>query len=368
MLSIEFVNLKDEEILEISPYDNYYDDTNENEMIKVTDILNPEILRKDEDKYKSLHSYVKQYNQRVAKSKIQIPDTFPYSKSNKAEILNLLQEEEPHIAGFKNQLHKISTKKNVKLPSIRRKHNELNYDNIPKDYRKLDLRQNSKKNDQEEKSPLLIINAEEINKYIDLSTTMEDTMESTDENDYDYDALKMDYEQQLRKYENISDKLGYTYEEDKITKKPFEGVISNETKYCTNKDMKFFGIKAIKCLIYNYQHVKDTTEAKETLSKIWLIVKVWLCIYVCIAIPCWCQRGNDLFYIYQIICKRWCCCWFRCKICFPRERIIFVKQYYAQNPPGILIPKLNKKKPIKYEPSEFEQDMHEKLETAIKNI
>ncbi|KAI4477867.1 hypothetical protein M0804_012347 [Polistes exclamans] len=266
---IKFVNLKDEEILEISPYDNYYDDKNENEMIKIADIFNPEILKKDKDKYKPLHSYVKQYNQHVAKSKIQISDIFPYSKPNKAEIINLLQEEEPHIAGFKNQLNK-------------------------------------RKSYQEEKSPPLIISAEEINKYIDLSTTMEDTTESTDKNDYDYVALKMDYEQQLKKHKNISDKLEYNYAEDKMTKKPFEGVItSNDTKYCTNKDMKSFG---------------------------------------------------------------WCCCWFRCKICFPRERIIFVKQYYAQNPPGILIPKLNKKKPIKYEPSEFEQDMHEMLETAIKNI
>ncbi|XP_015185926.1 PREDICTED: uncharacterized protein LOC107071437 [Polistes dominula] len=185
---------------------------------------------------------------------------------------------------------------------------------------------------------------------------MGDTTEFTDKSDYDYDALKMDYEQQLKKHKHISDKLEYTYAKDKMTKKPFEGVIiSNDTKYCTNKDMKYFGIKAIKCLIYNYKNVKDTMEAKETLSKIWLIIKVWLCIYVFIAIPCWCQRG-------------WCCCWFRCKICFPRERIIFVKQYYTHNPPGILIPKHNKKKPIKYEPSEFEQDIYDKFETAIKNI
>lgn len=39
-----------------------------------------------------------------------------------------------------------------------------------------------------------------------------------------------------------------------------------------------------------------------------------------------------------------------------------------RNPPGILIPKLSKKKPIKYEPSEYEQDMYEKLEAAIRNI
>lgn len=64
-------------------------------------------MKKDENKYKPLHSYVKQYNQRVAKNKIQIPDTFPYSQFNKEQILNLLQEDEPHIAGFKSEINKV---------------------------------------------------------------------------------------------------------------------------------------------------------------------------------------------------------------------------------------------------------------------
>ncbi|KAF7379730.1 hypothetical protein HZH68_016678 [Vespula germanica] len=317
---------------------------------------------------------------------MQIPDTFSYSQLNKEQILNLFQEEEPHIAGFKNEINKhyfeISTKKNVKLLPRRRnafdfmkltrastpsfknekvsrdKHNEPNHDNIPENYRKFNLLQNS--NSQEEESPFLRISIEEINKYINLSTTMEDTMEPTDEDDYDYDAFKMEYEQQFKKDKKLSDKLHYTHTEKQMTeeqiiKKPIEKV-TDTTESCTKKDMDYFGFKAIKCLIYNYQHVKDTTEAKRTLSKMWLMVKVWLCIYVCIAIPCWCQRG------------RWCCWWLRCKMFFPRKRIIFVKQYYMRNPPGILIPKLSKKKPIKYEPSEYEQDMYEKLEAAIRNI
>ncbi|KAL2734833.1 hypothetical protein V1477_013551 [Vespula maculifrons] len=234
---------------------------------------------------------------------MQIPDTFSYSQLNNEQILNLFQEEEPHIAGFKNEINKyyleISTKKNVKLLPRRRnafnfmkltrastpsfknekvsrdKHNEPNHDNIPENYRKFNLLQNS--NSQEEESPFLRISIEEINKYINLSTTMEDTMEPTDEDDYDYDAFKMEYEQQFKKDKKLSDKLHYTHTEKQMTeeqiiKKPIEKV-TDTTENCTKEDMDYFGFKAIKCLIYNYQHVKDTTEAKRTLSKMWLMIK-----------------------------------------------------------------------------------------------
>lgn len=76
-------------------------------MIKVNDFFDPHVLKRDKNKYKPLHSYVKQYNQRVAKSKMQIPDTFSYSQLNNEQILNLFQEEEPHIAGFKNEINKV---------------------------------------------------------------------------------------------------------------------------------------------------------------------------------------------------------------------------------------------------------------------
>lgn len=68
----------------------------------------------------------------------------------------------------------------------------------------------------------------------------------------------------------------------------------------------------------------------------------------------------------------WCCWCFHFKFCFPKKRILFAKQYYASNPPGIFRQIQRKeeeeKGPTKYESTEFEEDMYKKLEAAIKNI
>lgn len=68
----------------------------------------------------------------------------------------------------------------------------------------------------------------------------------------------------------------------------------------------------------------------------------------------------------------WSCCCFRFKFCFPRRRILFAKQYYADNPPGTLcIPvkkKMEAQQIITYEPTEFELDEYENFEAAIRNL
>ena len=68
----------------------------------------------------------------------------------------------------------------------------------------------------------------------------------------------------------------------------------------------------------------------------------------------------------------WCCWCFRFKFCFPKKRILFAKQYYAKNPPGVFRPipkkKEKEKKPIIYEPTIFEKDLYEKLGAKIRDI
>lgn len=53
-----------------------------------------------------------------------------------------------------------------------------------------------------------------------------------------------------------------------------------------------YGIQAIECAISDLQHVKNHTQAKKVIAKVWKIVQVWLCVYVIIAIPCWFQKGK----------------------------------------------------------------------------
>ncbi|XP_011705171.1 PREDICTED: uncharacterized protein LOC105460427 [Wasmannia auropunctata] len=186
--------------------------------------------------------------------------------------------------------------------------------------------------------------------------------ESSYEEAYDYKRFKMEYEQQMQ--DDIKQEKILNYTEKEEPKDTAKGALKRimdlkRPKNCTKEELSQIGIKAIECLLYDYQRAKDITTAKMVLSRTWLVLRVWLLIYICLAIPCWCQRG-------------WCCCCFRCRFCFPRKRIILIKQYYAMNPPGIFVKDLKKEKdmkePIKYEVTEYEHDAYKDLETAIRNI
>ncbi|KAL6444724.1 hypothetical protein ACFW04_002059 [Cataglyphis niger] len=202
--------------------------------------------------------------------------------------------------------------------------------------------------------------SENITNIFDQSSTLKERStlaetESPDEELYDYEKFKKEYEQQLEYNIEHGKVLNYTEKEEleDIPKEALKG--SN----CTKEELSQIGIKALKCLLYDYQHVKDITHINKILARTWLVLKIWLLIYICLAIPCWCQRG-------------WCCCCFRCKFCFPKKRIKFAKQYYAMNPPGTFVKDLKKEKyikePIKYEATEYEYNAYETFETAIRNI
>ncbi|XP_053986082.1 uncharacterized protein LOC128880245 isoform X1 [Hylaeus volcanicus] len=178
---------------------------------------------------------------------------------------------------------------------------------------------------------------------------------------YDYEKFKKEYDEQIARY-TTTDKIsnytnGNTSEETQRKKYPAETLQKLfDFKNCTEASKKF-GIKAIDCLVDNYERQKPAL--KKSVQKVWLMIRVWFLIYICLAIPCWCQKG-------------WCCWCFRCKVCFPRTRILFAKQYYALNPPGVLAKEVKKKEEaqqfITYEPTEFEEDAFEQFETAIRNI
>ncbi|XP_078034374.1 uncharacterized protein LOC144468633 [Augochlora pura] len=176
------------------------------------------------------------------------------------------------------------------------------------------------------------------------------------EEEYDYENFKREYEEHMAKY--VTESLLLNYTDEKQSEKYPEETLQKllDFKNCTEKSKKL-GIKAIDCLVYKYEH--EPPEIKKSVQKIWLIIKIWFLIYICLAIPCWCQKG-------------WCCCCFRCKFCFPNKRILFAKQYYAINPPGTLVKEIKKKdkkmQVLTYEPSEFEEEAFERFESVIRNI
>lgn len=111
---------------------------------------------------------------------------------------------------------------------------------------------------------------------------------------YDYAKFRKEYEQQIEQdIISINKTLNDTAEE-KPEEQPKEALKALlDFKNCT-EESKTFGVKGIDCLIDNYEREKDNPVVKKTLQKTWLIVKVWSLIYVCLAVPCWCQYGKFL--------------------------------------------------------------------------
>lgn len=122
--------------------------------------------------------------------------------------------------------------------------------------------------------------------------------ESPDEESYNYEKFKMEYEQQLNYDVKHGKALNYTEKDLKDEpKKVLQRIIDlKRPKNCTKEELSQIGIKAIECLIYDYRRAKDLATMKKILSRTWLVLRVWLLIYVCVAIPCWCQRGKSSNY------------------------------------------------------------------------
>lgn len=131
-------------------------------------------------------------------------------------------------------------------------------------------------------------------KFISADTESSDDTKFDGES-YDYEKLKMEYEQQLEYSIKSGKTLNYTEKEESedTPKKALKRIMDlKRPKNCTKEELSRIGIKAIECLIYDYQRAKDMVTVRKVLSRTWLVFRVWLLIYICLAIVCWCQRGN----------------------------------------------------------------------------
>lgn len=115
-----------------------------------------------------------------------------------------------------------------------------------------------------------------------------------DENIYNYDQLKKEYEEQIREDINSNKTLNFT-DDKKLEEQPKE-ILQKlvDFKNCTEAIRKF-NIKPINCLVYNYEQQKHKPIVKKMSRKIWLTIKIWLLIYICLAIPCWCHKGKEYY-------------------------------------------------------------------------
>ncbi|KAL7298276.1 hypothetical protein TKK_0008628 [Trichogramma kaykai] len=194
------------------------------------------------------------------------------------------------------------------------------------------------------------------NKATELTTTTEAPME--------YERIMPEYSADI---ENITvDEITFKYSEEEIQstmKKLLKKQLDiKKPRNCSNFKGFKYGVTALECAFDDLVKSSDSIQKRTSAARLWKILKIWLIIYVIIAVPCWCTRG-------------WCCCCCRCKSCFPYRMIDYEKQYYAKNPPGILVEKLPKGKekaeeqaPIKYEATLYEEDAYADFESAIRHL
>ncbi|XP_068993648.1 uncharacterized protein [Neodiprion pinetum] len=376
------VDLNDRKVFVIASDDTDYDEESENEMIQAADLAQFESLADDEEKYKPLHSHVELYNKRAARTATEFAEAVPLFQPNFKDIHELVEEAKPFIAGFKRELDRydfddleervyeaVRTKRNVSKSAIG---NEIHNSEAAEFFNKSSLSLSAftkaakdlwtTKKGKESETVTEEDNGESETLEVQTATSSSDSGNRTDAETYDYDLFKAEYYQELEHSKNDNRTFNYTdnRELEKTVGDVFKKIVDFKMpRNCTQEELTEFGAKALECLAYDYKHAKGKKKVTKILRRTWVVVKVWICVYLCVAVPCWCQKG-------------WCCCCCHCGFCFPKERIIKAKRYYADNPPGVLVEHANSEikesKTTEFEPTLFELEAYENFESAIRNL
>ncbi|KAK0098569.1 hypothetical protein PV326_006796 [Microctonus aethiopoides] len=264
-LIVTFVNLEDHKTFVVELGKAANEDDADLEMIRPDDVAQIQPLLEDDSKYKSLHSHIEHYNRRAAEIAKNKSKKLPNHVMVIKEV-NVI-EPRPYIADYRN--------------------------NIKKFYAELRARRNMKKlganselNDADEyKEQTRPINSA-------FGMELNDNEESDD--DYDYEALRAEYYQQLD--DAIRNNLTFNYTQKSQPEYSPKDALKNivelkNPKNCTKEELAQFGLKAFQCLVFDYNHAKTSSDVKKILWRTWTVIKIWIFIYICVAIPCWCQKG-----------------------------------------------------------------------------
>ncbi|XP_057337910.1 uncharacterized protein LOC130675983 [Microplitis mediator] len=314
-----------------------FNDEDLNEMIKPEDLAHfPSINNNNNNnnKYNALHLHAERYNKRaVDKEQKNFKHLLEISKNAK----------ENNFIEFKS-LKKFNESEDSRgLRELERSATELS--DYGKDYQENDsfVIARSTNDSYSEK------------KYESIGEEIEE------EEDYDYESLKAEYDQQIIDSFYKNETFNFTDDgQPEDTPKEFvkDLVVIKKPRNCTQAELTKFGLKSFECLMFDYQHaIKNKTDIKLLLIRTWMVIRIWFFIYICIAIPCWCQKG-------------WCCCCFRCEFCFPTRRIQKVRNYYALNPPGKFVekPLADPEHPLIYEPTKAEKRAYRDLGKELKKL
>ena len=125
-------------------------------------------------------------------------------------------------------------------------------------------------------------------------TTAETTEETEVTEPMEYEKIMPEYGAEIEELK--TDKFTYNFTDDEI-EKSLKKIVKKTLNFkkptnCSEFKGWKYGVQAIECAIGDYKDAKNHTAAKVALGRSWKIIRVWLILYVCIAVPCWCQNGN----------------------------------------------------------------------------
>lgn len=168
---------------------------------------------------------------------------------------------------------------------------------------------------------------------------------------YDYKNLKNEFDKNIKeaeKTENLTNTETTTSSLSRVFLNKLMPLKDNSSQNCSYSDN--FSLTSIGCLISDASILQTRSRA---VNKLILILTIWICVYLIIAIPLWCQYG-------------WCCCCCRCKFCRPVEQIEDVKKFFAINPLGVYHDHEGTK--YEYKPTAYEKYAHKNLEQALQSL
>lgn len=176
--------------------------------------------------------------------------------------------------------------------------------------------------------------------------------------DYDYKSLEKEYEEEIQKVKSSNDTLNFTeINEDESAKEAVKSLIAFDKlpRNCTKEEISKIGLGAVECFFIDVKNITNKTRPEQIMlgKRILKVVLIWFCIYLAIAIPCWCQKG-------------WCCCCCRCKFCRPLESIDEAKKFLVANPIGTYNSQEDGE--VLFEPSVYEKQAQKKLEHVLMRL
>ncbi|KAL3287109.1 hypothetical protein HHI36_001590 [Cryptolaemus montrouzieri] len=169
--------------------------------------------------------------------------------------------------------------------------------------------------------------------------------------EYNYDEMKARFDEDLAKEKTSENILNYKEVKEEETARDSLKTIWREKDEinCTIEEMKGIGARAFLCVLKE----PDKNKASKFFARLGKICILWFIVYLIAAVPMWCTRG-------------WCCCCFRCKFCRPRARIDGIKEYFTQNPPGVVHDDYDNI--IEYQPTSYETYYQKQLEKELRKL